>query len=132
MKSAGEWRARGNEPTFSFAPRRRPRKRSFTQRLVGNEDGAIFWSTRNELFYSANGQVMLAPWTVENDTFRPGKPRLWSTRKITDMGLPASDIAPDGKRVVAVLDGEDSKPETHLRVMLHVVDELTRRESEGK
>ena len=41
------------------------------------------------------------------------------------------DVAPDGKRLLALLDTEDAKPETHLRVLLNVDDELRRRTSAG-
>jgi hypothetical protein len=41
---------------------------------------------------------------------------------------PAFDMDSSGKRSVVMLDaGGESKPETHLRVMLNVDDELRRR-----
>lgn len=62
------------------------------------------WSrARNELFYtSTNGRLMVVAYTVEGDSFKVDKPRLWSDRRV--MARPRSalgrsfDLHPDGER----------------------------------
>ncbi|MBI3490439.1 MAG: protein kinase [Acidobacteria bacterium] len=59
------------------------------------------WSrTKHELFYgTANGQIMVAPYTVEGDSFRAEKPRLWSDgRFVVRAGNRSFDLHPDGER----------------------------------
>jgi hypothetical protein len=47
---------------------------------------------------------------------------------MADIGFfPDYDVAPDGKRVLALLPAEAAKPETILHVMLNVDSELRRR-----
>jgi len=48
---------------------------------------------------------------------------------LADVGaVPNFDVAPDGKRIIAISDTEDTKPdETHLRVLLNINAELRRR-----
>lgn len=74
----------------------------------------------------------MAYYTVTSTSFVAGKPRLWSEKRLADTGIyGAFDVAPDGKRVVALLDADDAKPETHLRVLLNVDSELRRRTASG-
>jgi serine/threonine-protein kinase len=60
------------------------------------------WSrTKRELFYGTlTGQIMVAPFTVEGDSFRAEKPRLWSEAQFTQRGplLRSFDLHPDGER----------------------------------
>jgi eukaryotic-like serine/threonine-protein kinase len=50
------------------------------------------WSrTRRELFYGADGQIMVAAYTVEGDAFRAEKPRVLSNARYSVMG-PALDV----------------------------------------
>ncbi len=61
--------------------------------------------------------------------FVAGKPRMWSDKRLPEVGTePNFDISADGKRVVAVLDAEEKlKAETHVRVVLNLGDEIRRR-----
>jgi eukaryotic-like serine/threonine-protein kinase len=63
------------------------------------------WSrTRHELFYCLNGQIMVAPFAVEGDSFRAEKPRRWSDgRYLERAGNRGFDVHPDGDRVALAL-----------------------------
>ncbi len=63
------------------------------------------WShTKRELFYSLNGQIMVAPFAVEADSFRAEKPRLWSDgRYLERPGNRGFDLHPDGERFALAL-----------------------------
>jgi len=104
---------------------------------LSNEGGRFpLWSRNGqELFFeSADNYVMVARYTVRGETFVAEKPRRWADVRLADTGTRGGyDVAPDGKRVVATLDapGGERKPETHLRILLNVNDELRRRASAG-
>jgi Tol biopolymer transport system component len=100
---------------------------------VSNEGGAyVIWSqTAQELFYSGpDRRIWVTGYTINGDSFVPEKARVWSPKQLADFGNnPTFDMAPDGKRAAVLLEagGEDPKPETHIRVLLNVGDELRRR-----
>src|SRR5439155_10740439 len=59
------------------------------------------WSrTRHELFYkNADHRIMVAPYTVEGNSFKADKPRVWSERKMQPRPrLRFFDLHPDGER----------------------------------
>ena len=59
------------------------------------------WSpTRHELFYGVNGQIMVAAFTADRDTFHAEKPRLWSEARYQTRGTGSRmfDVHPDGER----------------------------------
>ena len=74
---------------------------------------------------------MAAGYSAKGDTFASGVPRAWSATRLMDTGNNANyDLAPDGKRIVAFLQGEDTegqKPLTHLTLLLNLFDELKRK-----
>jgi hypothetical protein len=68
-------------------------------------------------------------YTAAGVSFSPGTPRLWANLPIADLGVNAGyDVAPDGKRVAAILSpdlaGANSAP--RLTVLVHFFDELRR------
>jgi len=91
--------------------------------------GPIWSRNGRELFYRGlDSRVQVAAYTVKGDSFVAGKPRFWSEKQMADIGLsPSFDVAPDGKRVLALVAAGDAKPETILRVLLNVDSELRRR-----
>jgi serine/threonine-protein kinase len=111
-----------------FSPQSRATGRKW---LVSNGGGhGPVWSRNGrELFYPGpDRRVHVAPYTIKGDSFVPEKPRLWSEKQLADTGpLPAIEVAPDGKRVLALFASEDAKPETTLRLLLNVDSELRRR-----
>jgi Tol biopolymer transport system component len=58
------------------------------------------WSrTKRELFYGRNGQIMVAAFEVEGDSFRSESPRLWSDGRYQTRGSNRMfDLHPDGQR----------------------------------
>ena len=65
-------------------------------------NGFPTWSrTRPELFFhTANQQIMVAPYTVDGESFRAAQPRLWTeARFLPRQGGRSFDLHPDGNRV---------------------------------
>ena len=88
------------------------------------------WSrTRRELFYGADGQIMVAAYTVESDAFRAEKPRVLSNVRYTHMG-PARmfDLRPDGLQfaVAAAAKEEGGGKRDRIVMILNFFDELRR------
>jgi eukaryotic-like serine/threonine-protein kinase len=99
----------------------------------GGGYGPIWSPNGRELFYQTDGgRVQVANYVVKADAFVAAKPRFWSERRLANLGFSICfDVAPDGKRVLALLDAAEAKPETHLRVLLNVDSELRRRRTAG-
>jgi serine/threonine-protein kinase len=97
--------------------------------------GYPIWSRNGrELFFLADRQrVMVVDYTARGDAFLAGQPRLWSERRILNLGSPpvyTYDLSPDGKRFVVVLypDGTaEEEPVTHVTFLLNFFDELRQR-----
>ena len=91
------------------------------------------WSrgSRELFFHNPEGQIMVATYTANRDAFLPDKPRLWSEARLPLVSLrPTYDLAPDGKRVVALMVADNPqalKNQNHLIVLLNFFDELSRR-----
>lgn len=93
--------------------------------VVSNRGGSSpIWSHNGrELFYqSLDRKVQAAAYRVSGDSFVVAKPQAWSEKQLADTGIfPAFDVAPDGKRVVALFSAEDPRSETLVRVLLNLV-----------
>jgi serine/threonine-protein kinase len=88
------------------------------------------WSrTRRELFYGADGQIMVATYTVEGDAFRAEKPRVLSNARYTHMG-PARmfDLRPDGLQfaVAPAAKPDAGGKRDRVVIILNFFDELRR------
>jgi serine/threonine-protein kinase len=88
------------------------------------------WSrARQEIFYSLNGQIMVAPFTVEGASFRPEKPMLWSRGRYSLRGADRMfDLYPDGNRLAlasSVLTFGGAK-EDRAVFIFNILDELRR------
>jgi len=72
---------------------------------------------------------MAVSYTAKGNSFAQGKPRLWSEiRMLTIPNISTYDLAPDGKRLAAILgNGEAGGQNTHLTFLLNFSDELRRR-----
>ena len=91
---------------------------------------APVWArTGKELFYQNRArQIFAVAYRGTGDSFTAQKPRLWSETRLGDIGfLPGFDIAPDGKRVLAMLRAEDPRTSTLVRALLNVDAELRQR-----
>ena len=102
------------------------------QQISNNGGGAPHWSRGgHELMYRSGDQVMAVSYSVKGDAFVPERPRVW----IAKLGGTNWDLAPDGKRVVALIpEGAAQAPQPeHVIVMLqNFADELRRRVPLGK
>jgi DNA-binding winged helix-turn-helix (wHTH) protein/Tol biopolymer transport system component len=111
-----------------FSPQRTATGRKW---LVSNGGGiGPIWSHNGrELFYmGADRRVHVAVYTVKGDSFVADKPRFWSDKQVADLSsFPGFDVAPDGKRVLALFASEDPKPETILHLLLNLDNELRHR-----
>ena len=91
------------------------------------------WSPNGrEILYQSGDQMMSVEYTVQGDTFVPGKPRVWLEK--LDAAA-AFDLAPDGKRVVVLsptTGGDAARPEHSVMFLQNFFDELRRRVPVGK
>jgi hypothetical protein len=96
---------------------------------------ALVADGRELLFQTLDGRVMAVGYSVKGDSFAARKPRVWSeTRLSNGAGMPVYDLAPDGKRLAAILASDQAggeKPPTHLTFLLNFFDELRRRAPAG-
>ena len=83
---------------------------------------------RELLFETLDYRVMAVSYTAKGDSFTAGKPRLWTETRLRNIGAWSNyDLAPDGKRLAAILaDSNKDKPPTHLTFLLNFFDELRR------
>jgi len=84
-----------------------------------------------EIFYrgAADRRIRAVRYAVKGNSFLAETPRIWSEQQLADVGIyPNFDMTADGKRALAVVENKEPRSdEIHLRVMLHVSDELRRR-----
>ncbi|MCX6602319.1 MAG: hypothetical protein NTV52_01850 [Acidobacteria bacterium] len=89
------------------------------------------WSRdgRELLFLGSDGRVMAVGYTAQGDTFLARKPRGWTEARVRlGGGVINYDVAPDGKRLAAiVVDEEAGKLPTSLTFLLNFGDELRRK-----
>jgi Tol biopolymer transport system component len=106
---------------------------------VSNNGGTYpMWSRKeNELFFeTTDRQIMATAYTLKGDSFVSDKPRMWSERKLAGInngngfaiGAGNVDIAPDGKRMMALLPAAAQEAQQNEIVLLeNFFDELRRR-----
>lgn len=75
--------------------------------------GALYavWSNNgSELSYEAtDDRIMVVDYTATGASLVPGKRRLWSNQRLFSPGTSKFDLAPDGKRILAMLPDLNSK-----------------------
>jgi serine/threonine-protein kinase len=84
------------------------------------------WSrSRRELFYrGGDGRIMVAAYTVEGESFRAEKPRVWSTGLVTlRVGGRTYDLHPDGERIAVLTASGEAD---HVTLIVNFFDELRR------
>ena len=98
---------------------------------VGGGSVPIWSPNRRELFYRTDDQrIMVVEYTQEKDAFFPGKPRPWSEVRLADSNQRNLDIAPDGKRFLALFPVETLEAQAlrnHVSFLQNFSDELRRR-----
>ena len=93
------------------------------------------WSNNGrELFFRTDdNRIMVAAYKVKGDSFVADQPRVWSEKRIADMGsaiIGNYDLAPDGKRVVALMPAETAKAQqaqNKVVFLMNFFDELRRK-----
>jgi Tol biopolymer transport system component len=88
------------------------------------------WSRDGRLFFeSLDNQIMVAGYKVQGDSFVPEKPQLWSEKVLANLVASSKnvDLAPDGKRVVALMPAEGGGTQHHVVFLENFFDELRRR-----
>jgi hypothetical protein len=93
----------------------------------------------HELFFETlDGRVMAAAYAVKGDSFEADKPRLWSEKQTGGSvnSVRNVDLAPDGKRIVALMPATESKDaqeaQNHVVYLENFFDELRRKVLVGK
>jgi len=101
---------------------------------ISNNGGLYPLFSRNgrELFYrTQDNQIMVASFRLKGDSFVADKPRVWSERRIADLGLTANyDPAPDGKRIAALMPAgteQGQEAQNHVTFLENFFDEVRRR-----
>jgi serine/threonine-protein kinase len=130
----GQWLAYASSESGSFQVYVRAFPDTGAKWQVSSAGGSYpMWSHsgRCELFFeSSDRRIMVADYTVKADSFVPGKPRLWSEKALANHVSKNVDLAPDGKRVVALMpaEGLEAQPSQHHVIFLeNFFDELRRR-----
>src|SRR5262249_39885438 len=99
---------------------------------IFNSGGSYLMWSRNagELFFETlDNHVMLAAYTVKGDSFVAGKPRAWSEKQLggTVNVVKNVDLAPDGKRVAAIMSAETAegqKAQNPVTFLMNFFDEV--------
>jgi len=96
---------------------------------ISNSGGAlpVWLPNGRELLYQSGDQIMAVEYTTAGDTFSPGKSRVWLSSLAGAQGF---DIAPDGKRVIALVPTapvRSPKTEHTIVFLQNFFDELRRR-----
>ena len=88
------------------------------------------WShTKPELFFGANGRIMVTTFTVEGLTFHAQEPRLWSEGRYQTRGANRMfDLHPDGERfaLAPAPQVSDNPKQDHIFLILNYFQELRR------
>jgi len=76
-----------------------------------------------------DGYIHVVDYALSGDSFSAGKPRLWLDRRISAGGGQFFDLAPDGKRIVALPSNNTGNRtvNVHLTFLVNFFDELRRR-----
>ena len=127
----GRWLAYQSNETGRFEVFVRPFPGPGGKWQISTADGSTpTWSRgRRELFYRGlDNRIMVTSYTVEDDSFRADKPRLWSERPLN--GRPRQrwyDLHPDGDRIAlsARADSPQGKQDKVVFVF-NFFDELKR------
>ena len=78
-------------------------------------------------------RIMVVPYTVKGDSILADQPKLWSGKPLADLGLVGGgnyDLAPDGKRVAALMPAESPEAkvdQSHVVFLENFFDELRRK-----
>jgi serine/threonine-protein kinase len=135
----GQWIAYSSNESGAFQIYVRAFPDNGSKRPVSSTGGVYpVWSrTAPELFFrTEDNQIMVARYRVNGDSFTPEKPRVWSAKRLANLGVVLNyDLTPDGKQVAAIMSiepQEESKTAHNVTLLLNFFDELRRRAPVGK
>jgi serine/threonine-protein kinase len=98
--------------------------------LISTEGGMNpMWSrTRQELFYTLDQRMMVVPYDVDGDSFRPDKPREWSSIRFVPRQRQRSvDLHSDGDRLALATTAQTvSTKQDKVVLVFNFFDELKR------
>jgi serine/threonine-protein kinase len=104
---------------------------------ISNAGGMFpMWSpTMRELFFRTDDQIMVAEYMEKDQSIVAQKPRLWSEQRIGGANNRNFSVAPDGKRIAALMPAELSETQqsrNHIIFLENFFDELQRRMPAGR
>jgi serine/threonine-protein kinase len=129
----GRWLAYSSNESGSYQVYVRAFPDKGGQWQVSNGGGVYpEWSrSGSELFFhTVDNRMMVATYAVKGDSFAADKPRVWSEKRLADVGFNRNyALAPDGKRIIALMQGEgpEEKAQNHVTFLLNFFDEVRRR-----
>jgi hypothetical protein len=95
-----------------------------------NGGAAVKWvPDRQELMFNHGNTLMVAPYTVNGNSFAVGQPHRWSnaTTSLQSFSVGFFDVTRDGKRAVAAMAGLNAAaPLSHVTFLPNFADELRR------
>ena len=105
---------------------------------ISNGGGTFpVWSRngREVFFRAGDNRIMVVAYTVKGDSFVADQPRVWSEQRLADFGIVehgswSYDLAPDGKRVAALMPvetAEAQQAQNHVIFLQNFFDELRRK-----
>jgi serine/threonine-protein kinase len=101
---------------------------------ISNSGGVepVFSRNGRELFFrTEDNQIMVASYAVKGGSFVADRPRVWSEKRLANLGVvPNYDLAPDGKRIVALMPvetAEGQKAQNQVIFLENFFDEVRRR-----
>ena len=130
----GKWIAYRSNESGRFEVYVRPFPEAESGKCQISTGGGLYplWSKNmRELFYeNTENQIMVVDYTVNGSSFIPGKPRLWSDKRLFYTGISNVDLALDGKRFLIMSLPESppgEKAPVHVTVLQNFFDEVKRR-----
>jgi serine/threonine protein kinase/Tol biopolymer transport system component len=130
----GRWMAYSSNESGSFQVYVRAFPDKGGKWQISNDGGAYpMWSHNGrELFFETpDNRIMVAAYAVKGDSFVADKPKKWSEKQLAGMvGFGRNiDLAPDGKRVVALMPVETARGQEaqhHVIFLENFFDEVRR------
>jgi serine/threonine-protein kinase len=136
----GRWMAYSSDEsgTFQIYVRAFPDKGGKWQ--ISNSGGTYpMWSHNGgELFFETlDNHIMVAAYTMKDDSFVADKPRVWSEKQLGGIvnAVKNVDLTPDGKRIIALMPAETAADQNapHRVIFLeNFFDEVRRKVPVGK
>jgi serine/threonine-protein kinase len=134
FSSDGRWMAYDSNESGSYQVYVRAFPDKGGKWQISNSNGMYpLWSRNgHELFFrTEDNQIMVASYAVKGDSFVADKPRVWSEKRIANIGLQSNyDLAPDGKRIAAIMPAETveaQNAQSRVIFLENFFDEVRRR-----